>query len=184
MRENQMRYLYGRDKTELSFRRLLIGPLETLVDRYKGQYNRLTYDLNPERAEQVAKFWLDSWMSIKALADRQGADFVAIIQPNPGVGTPNLESLHLETDVLKSYALVYQAARKLLNTPRYDELRPHVIDFSDAFDGEEKFYIDPVHVSPNGNQIIAQKLLDYLDGKQRSETLIQAVNALPESPSA
>ena len=48
---------------------------------------------------------------------------------------------------------------KQLKEPDYKDLSSFVLDLTPAFDGNEYIYIDDIHVSPNGNGIIADKIL-------------------------
>lgn len=159
----------------LNFRGLLLTPIKTFVLKFKdnfisstrkdNQYTKSMYDLRSSRTEKVAKALLDSWMSTKALAERNGALFVAVLQPNAGTGNPNLQHLKINPIRLEPYHLLYPAVLKLLDTEKYRSLKNHFIDLSNAFDGKDYIYIDHCHVSPNGNRIIAEKLLKFINKK-------------------
>ena len=164
-REDQIRtVMKGKDRIKeevLSFSHFFLNPLKIFISMFKNAKNP-TYDLSQERIEQTAKALLEGWLSTKDLAEKHGADFIAILQPNAAIGKPYLEHLKLDEDKLKSFKLFYPAVLKLLHTPKYQELSNHVIVLTDAFDREEYIYIDDCHVSPNGNKIIATKIYNYI----------------------
>lgn len=165
-REDQIRtVMKGKDRINeevLSFSHFFLNPLKLFIPMFKNAKNP-TYDLSQERIEQTAKALLESWLSTKDLAEKHGADFIAILQPNAAIGKPYLEHLKLDKDLIKCYRLFYPAVLKLLQTPKYQELSNNAIDLTDAFDLEEYIYIDYCHVSPNGNKIIATKIYNYIN---------------------
>ena len=176
-REDQIRTLMkGKDRINedaLSFSHFFLNPLKVFISMFKNAKNP-TYDLSQERIEQTAKALLESWLSTKDLAEKQGADFIAVLQPNAAIGKPYLKHLNLDKDenLLKLYKLFYPAVLKLLQAPQYQELSNNVIDLTDAFDLEEPIYLDHCHVSPNGNKIIATKIYKHinnsLDNKKKN----------------
>jgi len=65
---------------------------------------------------------------------------------------------------MKTYDQLYKRVKELLNEDnKYVELRNHVLDLTHSFDGNEYFYIDWCHVTPNGNQIIANQILERIN---------------------
>lgn len=167
-RENQIRNLMkGQDRGEdetLSFGHFLLNPLKSFIAKYKK--DKIVYeifDISREEAEKKAKVLLESWLCTKELAESHGAYFVAVLQPNAGVGKPYLKHLILDESMVSGYRAYYSVILKLLNTPEYRELNEHVLVLTGAFDREEYIYIDDCHVSPNGNKIIAEKIYDYMN---------------------
>lgn len=178
-RESQIRSLMkDRDSREethnfLSFRNFFLGPITAFITQLKLKYGFIDkeekendfYDLSQERTERVARALLDSWMSTKVLAEENGALFMCVLQPNAGVGNPNLEHLGGTTNskFLERYRYLYPMILKLIQHPDYKELSNYFIDLSDIFNGNECIYIDyNGHVSPNGNKIVAEVLYEYL----------------------
>jgi hypothetical protein len=168
-REDQIRaVMKGKDKEHdeaLSFSHFFLNPLKSFVS-LKVKHKKETYDLSQERIEQTAKALLESWLSTKDLAEKHGAYFIGVLQPNAAFGKPYLKHLRFNRGKLKIrreyYKLFYPAVLKLLQAPKYQELSNHVIVLTDAFDREDYIYIDDMHVSPNGNKIIAAKIYNYI----------------------
>ena len=166
-REDQIREIMkGKDTQKeeiLSFSHFFLNPLKYFISQYKDNNSKdKISDISQERINQTAKALLEGWLSTKDLAEKQGADFVAILQPNAAFGKPYLRHLKLNEDRFKHYKLLYPEILKLLQTPRYQELSNKVLVLTDVFNLNEPIYIDDCHVSPNGNKIIAQKIYDYI----------------------
>lgn len=169
-REPMLRALMkGQDRKEgktLSFSHYLLNPLKSFIAKYKinnVKYNADdTFEINRKDAEQRAEVLLESWLCTKELAETHGAYFVAVLQPNPGVGKPYLKHLDMSISMGSCYKAYYSLVLKLLQTPKYRELNKHVLVLTDAFDLEEYIYIDDGHVSPNGNKIIAEKIYNHI----------------------
>ena len=155
----------------LSFSHFFLNPLKHFISYYKTRNPKLepVYLIPPERLEQTAKAFLEGWLATKDLAEKNGAVFIGILQPNPAIGKPYLEHLpHLEhvkmkKFILSEYKLFYQKVLKLLHTPQYKELSNNVIILTNVFDLKEYIYIDECHVSPNGNKIIAEKIYNHIN---------------------
>lgn len=167
-RENQIRaVMKGQDSGEdetLSFGYFLLNPLKTFIAKYKTENVKYdVYEISREDAERKARVLLESWLCTKELAESHGAYFIAVLQPNAGVGKPYLKHLNMDSDMASVYKVYYSEVLNLLKTPRYRELNKNFLDLSDAFNREEYIYIDDSHVSPNGNKIIAEIIYDYMD---------------------
>ncbi len=172
-REDQIRsVMKGQDRgRDLSLRNFLLGPIEAFIPKLKNRFGtQVVYDLSDERAGQVAKALLDSWMSTKALAEQNGALFIAVLQPNVAVGNPQLDHLEIDSAAVEPYRRLYPMILKLLQGSEYRDLANHFIDLSSAFDVNEYIYIDNIHVSPNGNKIIAQKIYNRVESNLKSES--------------
>jgi hypothetical protein len=158
-----------KDEETLSFSHFFLNPLKAVISQFKTSGNdgensekNNDYDFSQERVEQTAKALLEGWLSTKDLAEKNGAYFIAVLQPNPASGKPYVKYLKINKNRLKRCKLVYQAALKLLKTPKYQTLANNVIVLTAAFDLEEYIYIDYCHVSPNGNKIIAEKIYNHI----------------------
>jgi hypothetical protein len=187
-REYQIREALRREKQQkqpllwqpLSFRSFFLGPLESIATKIKNKlagaapYERISFfhaqdfEVSDERIEQSGRALLDSWMATKRLAENNGSLYVAILQPIAAIGQPNLE--HLREHLIEryprnidNYKYLYSTIKQLLLSQKYKELADHVIDYSDAYDVDEHIYIDECHVTPKGNSIIAEKVLEYIN---------------------
>ena len=169
-KENEIRSIIkirGGNIPELTYKHFFFKPLQTFISisitRYINSYlykNR--YNLKEKRVEHVARKLLESWLLTKGLAEEHGADFIAVLQPNAGLGRPVTNHLKLDADSLEAYRSLYAGILRLLQSPAYRELSNKVLVLTDAFDRDEYIYIDLAHVSPNGNRIIAEKIYNHL----------------------
>jgi hypothetical protein len=169
-RESQInKVIQGMDRNEvLSFRHFFIQPLKLFVDKLEIKLrskpeNKITTGIdnkiNNERVRQVAAGLLESWQSTKDLADKEGAIFIGVLQPNIYLGNPRRDYLTTDENMKPKYQALYLEIARMLKDPKYFELSKRIIDLTSAFDGNEYIYIDDMHVSPNGNRIIAEKIL-------------------------
>jgi lysophospholipase L1-like esterase len=171
-RENQIRDLMkGQDRDRedvLSFSHFFLAPLKSFINKFIVK-KKPEYDFSQERTEQNVKTLLESWLLTKDLAEKHGADFIAVLQPNAATGTPYVEYLKLDKDRLKCYSHFYPGVLRTLQNPKYQELSNNVIVLTDAFDQKECIYIDDCHVSPNGNKIIAAKIYNYINNSIKNK---------------
>lgn len=122
---------------------------------------------NPQKVHAIAAMLVADWTAAKTLVESHGGKFLPVLQPIAYLGSPNLTHLksiipymgeHLKSvtdDVVlkKQYELVYAEIKKILAEQHLD-----YIDLTESLDGNERFYIDECHLSPNGNQVIARRL--------------------------
>jgi hypothetical protein len=116
-------------------------------------------------AERVANAFVSNWRNAKILADARGIELHAILQPVAFIGAPNLSHV----DFLRSdpparsadYLKVYPIVRRMIAA----EGGGWMHDFTDAFDGDEKVYIDGCHVNERGNEIVARRIDELLGAR-------------------
>lgn len=118
---------------------------------------------DPKEAEAVSRAMLADWAAAKYVVEGYGGTFVAALQPVAYFGNPNTTHIadRLEEDFGKQFEAVYSIIGKLLDE-EFRMLRHNVVDLRHAFDGNEVIYVDFAHVSPNGNEIIAQRIGEAL----------------------
>lgn len=183
-REHQIReVMRGKDKPDmvknLTFRSLLLGPIESTINRVKRKESSgplFTY--TPERSEAVARALLNAWLTTKELADQHGATYLAVLQPNASVGNPRLDHISIDTSVQVQQKYYYPRVLELLKSdPRYAPLKDHFLDLSTCLDEDEYYFIDPGHISPNGNEIVAWHILAKLDAMAATRPLQSAFSS-------
>jgi len=172
-RENQIKkFMQGQDNNDqLSIKHFFINPLQVFIGKLAFKIRRIqmneaadgnSLSIDYERVKQVATDLIGSWQSTKELADNTGADFIAALQPIIYMGNPRSDYLTVDESLRAKYQALYSAVAKILQEPGYRNLSPYVLDLTSAFDGEEYIYIDDIHVSPNGNAIIARRIHDHI----------------------
>ena len=172
IRENQINnYLYDVNN-KWSIRRTfkqLEEFLSTVIK--KVNYSDINYSesfyichLDIQRAKKVARTLVNTWKQAQSISHKNGDYFLAILQPSAFLGNP-------QTDHLNMQESLYLIRKKQIETvyPLIIEQAKNIglnfIDLSQVFDGNNYYFIDPVHVSPNAHIIIADKILDKLDNK-------------------
>lgn len=129
------------------------------IDERENPY-RLICSSDGERAHAVARKLVDSWTTTMQLAESAGAQFIAVLQPSAYTGTPRTDHIDLNPTVKDEYDAVYGLVRSILAEPRYMALSRRVLDMTSSLDDAAYVYIDPQHLSPNGNEIIARHMLE------------------------
>lgn len=165
-RENQISSaLRGADRDEvLSLKHYFIEPVIVFTGKIKARNQKVTeadYDLSPERLEIVALNFLKSWESVMQLTQQNNGKFIGVLQPVAYRGSPAKDHIMLDETRGKAFGLFYSKVIDLLKKPEFSRLAQYVIDPFDAFDSKEYIYIDDVHVSPEGNRIIAGLVYDF-----------------------
>jgi hypothetical protein len=168
-REEQIAYhIDGADqkKTHPRFSDYYLNPTKELM----YSIHRRWFNKNEEQFQETsgvkmsdsaaAIYLLDSWLATKQLTDLYAGKFICVLQPNIYVGKPLIPDLKNQVRINYSY---YNLIPGLLNTPKYSSLKTCFLDFTTIFDNKEGIYIDFCHLGPEGNQIIANRLLQYLE---------------------
>lgn len=109
---------------------------------------------SPEKAEAIADFMLTNWEIAHDIVTSRGGKFYAVLQPAAYIGNPRTDHLDLGPVLGDNFRQVYKLFYQNIKEKQY----PWVYDLSTAFDGNEYIFIDFCHVSPNGNQIMANEI--------------------------
>src|SRR5262249_54034441 len=108
----------------------------------------------------------------KALTEANGGHFVAILQPVSFVGTPRRDYIPpspvWERVYLQAYDHLRQMIEKNGNSWAYD--------LSGAFDGTEPLYIDQMHVTGRGNDIMANAIMRTVGIAESSPAVLKAAS--------
>ena len=175
---NSLKGIDKRITEPLRLENYFLGPIKSLINKTIGKFNlrngvirnqelKSNYDHSSERTYRIAKELLDSWLSIKELAEQNNAIFIAVLQPNIATGNPKLDHIEIESNPdyyeVELTKVLYPRIIDLMDHPEYRELKNNFLDLSNAFDIDEYIYIDECHVSPNGNRIIAEKISNHID---------------------
>jgi hypothetical protein len=114
-------------------------------------YNCLT---SPEKAEAIANFMLTNWEIAHDIVTSRGGKFYAVLQPAAYVGNPRTDHLELGPVLGENFKTVYELLYKKIQEKQY----PWIFDLSKSFDGDDYIFIDFCHVSPEGNQVMANEI--------------------------
>lgn len=158
------------DHGTMNFQNALLNPIKVFFRRYIYSPELMAENKFENEDDYIqanrtnATVLLESWLAMKEIADQNNAHFIAILQPNAFVGNPQTDHLKLnwaDSTKFKYYNDVFA----LLETPKFEKLKNCVLDYTNKFDISDYIYIDYCHVSPKGNYIIANSILDDLKRK-------------------
>jgi lysophospholipase L1-like esterase len=109
---------------------------------------------NPEKAEAIAEIMMKNWEMAHEIVTARNGKFLAILQPAAFIGKPKTNYLKLDEDLGKNFQEIYARLKQKI----VERQHPWIVDLSDKFDGDQYLYIDFCHVSPDGNQIMANEI--------------------------
>jgi hypothetical protein len=95
-----------------------------------------------------------NWEMANELVTNRGGKFIAVLQPAAFIGKPKVDHLELDADLGENFKAIYSRFYQKIKERNH----PWIVDLSNRFDRDEHIFIDFCHVSPNGNQIIADEL--------------------------
>jgi len=115
-------------------------------------------------AEAVARHYFNAYEVVKALANEWHFDFALFVQPTLSMSGKTL------TPAEKPIKDDISGPLERLTTETYNRLkagtekREHVFYMADVFDGiNGEIWFDPVHVAPEGNRIVAERIIKTLN---------------------
>lgn len=135
--------------------------------KYLNSVMRYIADKNDKEMFNGAKFeditpydrWIKNVEIMNAVSELNNIFFIDFLQPmlsSKRNKTRSEELLECISDITfpetKSFREQYAAEKK----------REYIIDLSDIFDDQDNVYIDCCHVNENGNEIIANKVFEYM----------------------
>lgn len=141
----------------------LLGPARELLGRgLRGiaakRAGNAGYDChsNAEKRERIAAALVLDWQMARHLVESHGGRFIGILQPVSFTGKPQLDhlpDLRSAQALRQQYDSVYAEIRRQLRAAGMA-----YVDLTAALDGCPPRYIDFAHLSPQGNDHIAQRI--------------------------
>lgn len=126
-----------------------------------GGKDHFDCDNDPAKAQAVADTLIEDWKLAKHAAEAEGIVFVAALQPvvffSKTIADQRADSgRDVDDDRREQFEAVYPLIRQRL-------AEVGAIDLTAALDEETLFYIDFCHLSPNGNERMAQALVAAIE---------------------
>lgn len=122
----------------------------------------VVYPINDEYISEKVKIWKDGWSDICKLGHDLDFDTIITIQPAAGTGTKILTPYEKQNFVRNDNARIINILQMYVDA--LDELKSDCMataDLRGVFDDVSKpIYIDAIHVSDEGNTIVADKLFE------------------------
>lgn len=112
-----------------------------------------------KKANRVANHLLNTWKLAHQLAEKNGIQFIAILQPNIYTGKQKENHQKLEQRIYldENFKNVYSILKKEI--VKYD----WIYNFTEIFDKEERpLYFDFCHLNEQGNKIVANKICEII----------------------
>jgi hypothetical protein len=119
-------------------------------------------------SDLIVQNYLENYQIVSALAHQYGFQYFFFLPPVISLGNKTLtpeeqkmkHKLEIETAFYKLYTAVYQTIER--KSSKYQNLYPmaHIFDRYDSL-----IWIDEDNVTPIGNQVIAKRMLDIIQGR-------------------
>lgn len=114
-------------------------------------------DQRREKANAVARQMLTDWRIAREQSEKHGAQFLAVLQPTAYDSNSKIDHLQLDPVWAKQYEMVYPIIVSLIDN-EFSDLKDVFLDLRAALDQDDYIFIDWCHLSPNGNEIIAERI--------------------------
>ena len=150
-------------------------PTPDIPDWQKGGRQTVFYGL--QNTKSASCFWIDNMRMIHALAQEFGMAFFSFFQPFRFNGyyksTPTQEIIHSRRDPSCTPSLegqkIYERREEVEEIRKLIPQYSYITDLSELFLGESNIYYDSVHVYEKGNQLIAQRIGEFIIKYLRSK---------------
>jgi hypothetical protein len=145
-------------------RDLISNIKQYFISQKKPSFNNIPV-FSKGRNRKAAIELLESWLLMRQTCSLINAEFICVLQPNAFVGKPILNNIkdELKYNPYQNGYNYYDDVIELLDSSKYSILKDNFINLTSAFDSIPNVYIDFCHVSPNGNEIIADLLIQHLE---------------------
>jgi lysophospholipase L1-like esterase len=143
--------------TVLPIRNLIEKAVRVLANQRRLEESFYDCHKNPEKAEQIARVLLSDWLIVKKLVESYGGTFVPILQPVIYLSDTKTDHLKLSEALRWQYEMLYPLIIDMIDR-EFPELTGNFMDLRAALDRDEYFYIDWCHLSPDGNQLVAERI--------------------------
>lgn len=136
---------------------LIISPMKivTKVSTFFKKKNENIYDCdtNLSKTDEIVKTFVNNWLKVKYIADKNNIKFIPILQPTLFSSTSNQSDLTLNSKLEIQYEIVYDLIKKELKNINFNYL-----NLENSLN--ENYFIDFAHLSPNGNLEITKKIIN------------------------
>jgi len=125
----------------------------SLLQKVVNVPSQVTHDCdsNPTKAKMVARTVVKTWITAQQLAQQNGMDFVAVLEPHGYSNSYAAQYLQLDPIRAKQYAVIYPLIKQYANDKNIN-----FIDLSNSLSDCDNCFIDDLHIGPAGNKKIAE----------------------------
>ena len=152
----------------------ILIPIQNFIYKLKNEYYLFMNKKKPADAKEncfdnqfkaklVAYSIINNWYLADTIAKANGDKFIAVLQPS--IYSSHESKVHETTlemfndDINREFQAVYPILKSLIS--EYKDRGLTILDYSNIFDKNDVF-ISPGHVTPEGNDILVNKLYNYI----------------------
>ena len=118
-------------------------------------------EVNKERLTRIAKSQCFDWWTASELLQSLGIKFVGALQPHLWSNVKHRVS-HLKEEERMGQKRLYITYYQIFNNECGKLLGDNYFDLSTSLDGEDYYFVDSVHLSPKGNELMAASFNNIL----------------------
>ena len=145
---------------ELASKKIFLSS-EARVESYASDYYNCAND--KKKADYIARTLVATWSAAKDLSERNGVEFLAVLQPHAYTNMYALNDEHLSLSTYSSQALSLQFSAVYPLIKEYAErANINFLDASSNLDTCLDCYFDFCHLRPSGNEKVARFLTEKL----------------------
>lgn len=134
----------------------VLDPFERLTGKFVGTRTRpYDCDKNEAKAKAVAEALISDWELAKLVTKFHGIRFIAIFQPVIYFSATKKEHIPVDKPLEQQFVKVYPMMAERVKQKGY-------VSLTSALDAEEYLYVDFAHLSPNGNERMANRLAEIV----------------------
>ena len=116
---------------------------------------------DPLRAGFIADTLVNTWQQARNLAQANGDEFIAILQPVSFIGSADVSYLDLSDAKKQELARQYETVYPLIVSAANASNIPF-INLTDVYDGCTDCYIDFCHVGPQAHQLLVERMSEEI----------------------
>jgi hypothetical protein len=148
------------------FENTLIAPSKILKEvsnffqeKFKKTSHSFDCDTDVSKAEKIAKIFVNNWINVKLIADKNNIKFIPVLQPTIFTSTSNKDYLFLNSELSSQLKIQYEILYKLIKN-ELDNKNFKYLNLENSLNKKENYFIDYCHLFPNGNMIIAKDIIN------------------------
>ena len=129
-----------------------------VTDKDAAFFDRLYVCDNDEvKARAVARSLIETWKLAWQISIANGDEFMAVLHPTALFDGNNYTHINLDSSEKRELKKQIQKVQPIIQS-MLNEQPFFTFDLTNKFEGNPEVYIDPAHLTPEGNEIIADAL--------------------------
>ena len=126
-------------------------------DKHKNLLDHFECHKNKNKVDIISHSFLTNWKIAQEITKSYGDIFIPVLQPVANFSNSDTSHLTNVRDLSSQFEIIYN---KIINNIDEYEIR-NFLDLTKTFDFKKNIYIDDAHVTPSGNEIVAEAIYNH-----------------------